>query len=66
MYGKIKVLCKSRGISISKLESDLGFSQGSICKWDKSIPSILKAKQVADKLGVTVDDLIEQSTSSKE
>lgn len=56
---KIKRLCEKRGISIYKLEKDLGFSESSICKWESSIPSAIKLKQVADYFGVTVDYLLE-------
>lgn len=56
---KIKKLCEKRGISIYKLEKDLGFSESSICKWENSSPSAVKLKQVADYFGVTVDYLLE-------
>ena len=56
---KIKKLCEKRGISIYKLEKDLGFSESSICKWENSIPSAIKLKQVADYFGVTIDYLLE-------
>lgn len=58
MYSKIKALCKEEGISVSKLESVLDFSRGSICKWSVNIPSINKVKAVADHFGVTVDYLL--------
>lgn len=70
MYERIKAECAKRGISIASLEVELEFPRSSICKWDKNIPSILKVKQVADKLGVAVDELIqtgaERPTASKE
>ena len=37
MYDKIKNICKKKKITISKLEEDLGLSQGSVCKWGYSI-----------------------------
>ena len=42
MYSKIKKLCKKHGISIVGLEERLGFSRGSICKWDVNVPSVTK------------------------
>lgn len=44
---KVKTLCKSRGISVNRLEQELGFSQGSIGKMGDSIPK-------ADRLYKTV------------
>ena len=64
MYERIKVECGKKGISVSALESELGFPRSSICKWDKNIPSILKVKQVADRLGITLDELVSVSTNT--
>ena len=58
LYEKIKKLADDRGVSINQIESDLGFSRGSIYKWDKNVPSVFKIKQVADYFGITVDSLI--------
>lgn len=58
-YDRIKELCVKRGISIYKLEKDLGFSSCSICKWKTSIPSIDKVQKVANYFGVTIDCLLE-------
>ena len=70
MYSKVKGLCKRNNISISELETELGFSRGSLCKWNVNVPSITKVKAVADYFGVTVDDLLKDgelvTTSKKE
>lgn len=58
LYEKIKKLADDRGVSINQIESDLGFSRGSIYKWDKNVPSVFKIKQVADYFGITIDLLI--------
>lgn len=60
MYSKIKALCKTKKVSVSKLETELGFSRGSICKWSVNTPSIDKVKAVADYFGVTIDYLLEE------
>lgn len=57
-YDKVKKICKEKHIAIWKLEEDLGFAQGSVCKWNKVSPSIERVKKVADYLGITVDELI--------
>lgn len=54
---RIKVLCAMKKISISDLEEVLGFSKGSIYKWDKSSPSFDKVIKVAKYFEVTLDYL---------
>ena len=54
----IKGLCKERNISLSKLETELGFAKGYVSKLDKSTPNSAKIQQIADYFGVTVDYLI--------
>ena len=62
LYQRIKELCYQRGITISKLESDLGFGNSSIKKWEKiSSPSIDKIVKVANYFDVTTDYLIGRS-----
>lgn len=58
LYANVQRLCKINGIAITHLEESLGFSRGSIGKWDTNAPSIQRVKMVADALGVTVDVLI--------
>lgn len=54
----IKDLCRENGISIPKLEKEVGLSNGSIYNWNKSYPSIDKVVKVADYFDVSVDRLI--------
>lgn len=58
IYKNIQNVCREKGMTITGLETQLGFGRGSIYKWDAHTPSISKMKDVADVLGVTVDDLI--------
>lgn len=58
IYKNIQNVCREKGITITGLETQLGFGRGSIYKWDAHTPSIAKVRDVADVLGVTVDDLI--------
>ncbi len=57
MVDKIKKLCKIRGISIYKLEKNLGFGNGTIGKWEKGVPNYARIKAVADYFSVPVSDL---------
>jgi transcriptional regulator with XRE-family HTH domain len=58
MVASIKLLCKQHGISIPKLEKELGFAHGSIYKWDTNDPGVDKVQKVAQRFGVTVDFLL--------
>lgn len=58
MYERIKKICKDKKIPVYKLEQDLGFSKGSICKWGATSPSFERVKKVAEYLKVDVNELI--------
>ena len=60
LYEKIQEICNSKGITVSGLEKDLGFSNSTIRKWQNSSPSIENLKKVADYFGVTVDYFLEE------
>ena len=55
-------LCKEKGISIAKLEREIGIGNGVICRWGSSSPTLENVRKVADYLGVTVDSLIRASS----
>lgn len=57
VYQHIQDVAKLKKISIRKIESDLGFSNGSIRKWQGSAPTD-KLLRVANYLGTTPDYLI--------
>lgn len=61
MYKKIKDLCNNAGITITGLESTLGFARGSLSKIDNHKPSAEKLQKIADYFGIRVDWL--QGTS---
>lgn len=59
LYLRIKELCSRKNITISKLESELGFGNSSIKKWEKSSsPSIDKILKVAKYFDVSIDYLL--------
>lgn len=68
LYERIRDIAKSRGYSINRLEKELGFARSSINKFNKNIPSVDKLQQIADLLGVSLDDLMtgETPTDKKE
>lgn len=64
LYDKVKAVCKGKGVSVGKMEKDLEFSNGSICKWNENEPSVGKVQKVADYLGITVDELLAGTTEA--
>lgn len=63
IYTRIVDLCHVRGISIAKLERELGFGNATIRGWTTSSPTVEKLKSVADYFDVTVDDLLKDDSS---
>lgn len=59
LFDNIKKLCEKNGVSVWKLEKDLGFSNRSISKWNETDPGIRKVQKVANYLGVAIEDLLE-------
>ena len=57
LVDNIRALCKERGISLLRLETDCGFANGTINKWDTNAPSVHKVMSVARYFGVTVEDI---------
>lgn len=63
MFEKISRLCADHGITISRLETELGLGNGTIGKWRTSTPTLQNIKRVADYFGVPIDSLIDNSES---
>ena len=62
LYQRIEQLCADKGITMSKLAADLGFSSSLIRKWKgETSPSIDKVKLIAEYFGVSLDYLIGMS-----
>jgi len=60
LYDKIKNIAEQKDISIYRIEKDLDLSNGSIRKWNSSIPLSQTLKKVADYLNVSIDKLMEE------
>lgn len=52
-YETIRRLCKERGVTVSKMERELGFSKGSLSKIDSHKPNIDKVAKICDYLNVS-------------
>ena len=58
-YEKVKALCDERKLSIRALEIACEFSNGSVRKWNESVPRIDRLQKVAAVLGVKLEDITE-------
>jgi len=58
IYERIKSLCDERGTTIKALERTLGFSNGSIKKWQTSRPYASRLQAVAEFFGVSQSYLL--------
>lgn len=65
VYTAIKAVAKTKGKSIYRIEKDLGFSNGSISKWDRSMPGADSLQAVADYLGTTPQYLLRLAKEDK-
>ena len=60
LYNNIKNVCKNKGISISTVEKMANLSNGTICKWKKSSPTVDNLQAVAKVLKVSISKLLEE------
>lgn len=59
-YNKITELCKKKGISVTGLETELGFGRGSLGKMKKGgSTSVARLQKIADYFGINVNELID-------
>lgn len=60
-YDKVNGLCRRKGMSITALAVELGFSKGSATGWKKMTkpPRAANVKKIADYFGVSVDYLLD-------
>lgn len=57
-YAKcVRAVCNSKNYPITKLELACGFTQGTIHRWNRTIPQIDKFEKVADVLECSIDEL---------
>ncbi len=58
---KIKQICKERGMSVRELEKKAGLSGNTITRWTGGKnPSIKTLARVAEVLGMSVPELLEE------
>lgn len=60
----VRRICKAKGLSVSQVENDLGWSAGLISRWNKACPSIEKVAELIAYLGVPFEELLGDSQSA--
>jgi len=58
VFDRIKILAEKKLMTIAELERKADLGNGTIRRWDKSLPSADKLKKVGNILGVTIDYLV--------
>lgn len=61
IYENIQRAAKSRGYTVSAIESALSLPRSSIAKYNAHVPSVDKIKQIASFLNVSIDSLMDDS-----
>lgn len=59
LYDKVKEVCKEKSISVSAVEKELSFGNGTITKWNDVSPNVHNLKKVADYLGKPIEYFLE-------
>ena len=55
---RIHFLCKAKGVTLNKVESDLRFGKGYLSKLEKSSPNSGRLQQIADYFDVSLEYLM--------
>lgn len=66
LYDAVKDVSSKKGMSIYKLERALGYSNGSISKWNRQVPNAIRLQEVADYLGVTSSYILNEARKEEQ
>ncbi|WKF84455.1 helix-turn-helix domain-containing protein [Lacticaseibacillus pantheris] len=61
LYSTVRNLAEQNGKTIYRIEHDLSLSNGTISKWNESMPRADTLQKVADYLGVTSAQILERA-----
>lgn len=62
---RIKNILAQKGMSLAELERRADLGNGTISRWNKSLPSVDKIQRVAKILGVSIEFLIDGKEESE-
>lgn len=65
LFEKIKELAEKRGMSINRLEENLGYSRNSLYNLKTKKPSAERLQEIADYFGVSTDYLLGRTDNPK-
>lgn len=60
IYDKVAKRAAAQGISINSLEDKAGLAKGSVYKWNKVSPTVRNISKVAEALGCSIDELLNE------
>lgn len=63
---RIRSLCVSQGMTLTRLETELEIGRGIIKRWEKSSPNMDNIQKVANYFHVTTDYLLGRETNIRE
>lgn len=63
---RVKLLCKEKGVTVSRMEKEIGLSKGAVYKWNTSAPSQQVLKKLSEYFAISVDMLINGEDTKKE
>nr|DAU85694.1 MAG TPA: repressor protein [Caudoviricetes sp.] len=66
IYNVIKKLAYSKGISVSFLEKSLRLSNGSVSKWNATVPNAVVLQEVANYFDVTTSFILDEARKDDE
>lgn len=64
LYDTIKGIAEEKGVSVYRIEKDLKLSNGQISKWNKVTPYSITLYRVAQYLGVSIEDILEEGDTN--
>lgn len=64
LYDTIKEIAEEKGVSVYRIEKDLELSNGQISKWNKVTPYSITLYRVAQYLGVSIEDILEEGDTN--
>ena len=65
IYERIKVIADKRGLKIQDIEKGAGFPKGALSKMNHHSPSVSKLEKLADYLGVSVVEFLDEKQRPK-
>ena len=65
MYDKIQKFCEDKGISVAQFERICGFGNGYVAKLKNHAPGTVKARRIAQVLGVSLTSLLDEEENSE-